>query len=117
MFEYNFNTSFKLLGCAGFAIKKNFYSLFLVGDKAYVRQKARLGKLEKVVIKKLLIDSKTNYRYLPTPLYVDTLNRIWEESELTTKENAKDIALIYWKNISEETKILFEIGTNCFPIE
>lgn len=116
MFEHTFEVKLNILGCAGALIYKNFTTEFIVGDKAYIKQKARLGKLEKIIIKKLLIDSKTNYRSLPAPLYVDHFNRIWEESELLNQETAIDISLIYWKNISEETKALFKTGVYCFPI-
>jgi len=116
MFEHTFEVKLNILGCAGAVIYKNFISEFIVGDKAYIRQKARLGKLEKIVIKKILINENLDQRNLPAPLYSDTFNRIWAESELINEETARDVALIYWKNITEGSRILFEIGSNCFPI-
>ncbi len=118
MFEHNSTGTISILGCAGFFGKRNFFIPFLVGDKAYIKKKARLGKLEPIIIKKIIIKPEENkYRTAPFPMYCDTFNRIWEESELISEETAKDIALIYWKNISEEGRILFEIGQNCLPLD
>jgi hypothetical protein len=113
MYEHQSFGFLKFLGCAGFNFKKNFLVLFVVGSKAYIRKKARFGKMEFVVIKKIL--PQNNNQFQPDVLYVDTFNRIWSEDELLTQENALDAANLYWQNIYQEGRILFE-QNKCLPI-
>lgn len=116
--EYEATGRIRVVGCAGLSLKRNFLTLFLVGDRVYIRKKARLGDIESVVVKRIHRKDPENasrYGIQPNIIYVDTYNRIWEESELLSEENAVDLARIYWQNIEQEGRRLFE-EDGCFPI-
>jgi len=115
--EYEANGIIKISGCAGVGLKKNYLVLFPAGSKAYIKRKARFGKMEFIVIKKI-------YRQTPHNInsgiqveifYVDTFNRVWAEDELLSKENALDLANLYWQNFYQEGRELLENG-GCLPI-
>lgn len=117
MYEHVSSGLCKLFGCAGVSFKKNFLVLFTVGSKVYIKRKARFGKMEFVVIKKIFRQTPqdVNQGIQPEIMYADTFNRIWSEDELLSKENALDAANLYWQNIYQEGKILFE-QNKCHPI-
>jgi hypothetical protein len=116
--QYESTGTIRVVGCAGLSLKKNFLTLFLVGDRAYIRKKARLGDIESVVVKRIHRKEPqfvSRQGAQPNIMYVDTYNRIWEESELLSEEDAVDLARIYWQNIEQEGRRLFE-EDGCFPI-
>jgi hypothetical protein len=108
----------RVVGCAELGIKQNLIVRFLVGDRAFVRRKARLGKMESVTIKRINgVFPKYegfNTAIQPDINYVDTFNRVWMEEELASQENAIDIARIYLENIRQEGLRFFEEG-GCWP--
>jgi hypothetical protein len=119
MFTYEAEGIIRIAGCAGFKGKQNFIVLFLVGSRAYIKKAAIQGKIQSVVIKKinrLMPEMPSRYGIQPEVMYVDTLNRIWAEDELTTEENAVDYATAHWTRISEEGRIMFE-EDGCYPIK
>jgi hypothetical protein len=119
MFDYEAKGTIKIVGCAKITTEKNYIVKFLEGSRAFVRKKARLGKLESIVIKRVRrvpLGSPSRYGIQPEIMYTDTFNRVWEESELISQEDAVDLAMIYWQNISQEGRILFEQGGACLPI-
>lgn len=117
MFTYEPTGEIRVIGCAGFNLKQNFFVLFNVGSKVYVKNKAKSGILESVVIKRLKreIDASHYKGYFPQIVYTDTTNRVWLERELLSEENAVDAAKAYWIRIEQEGRILFE-ERGCFPI-
>jgi hypothetical protein len=108
----------RIVGCAELGIKQNLIVRFLVGDRAFVRRKARLGKMESVTIKRINgVFPKYegfNTAIQPDINYVDTFNRVWMEEELASQENAIDLARIYLENIRQEGLRFFEEG-RCWP--
>jgi hypothetical protein len=108
----------RIVGCAELGIKQNLIVRFLVGDRAFVRRKARLGTMESVTIKRINgVFPKYegfNTAIQPDINYVDTFNRVWMEEELASQENAIDLARIYLENIRQEGLRFFEEG-GCWP--
>jgi len=108
----------RIVGCAELGIKQNLIVRFLVGDRAFVRRKARLGAMESVIIKRINgVFPKYegfNTAIQPDINYVDTFNRVWMEEELASQENAMDLARIYLENIRQEGLRFFEEG-GCWP--
>jgi hypothetical protein len=117
MFEYEYNTKIRIVGCAEIKLKKNFLALFQVGSKVYIKKNARIGEMRSVVIKRFSksLAHSLNVESNPQIMYTDTFNRVWAENELLSEENAADQALLYLKNIQEEGRRLFE-ENGCFPI-
>lgn len=116
--NYEASGRIKIAGCAGIVLQKNFFTLFPVGSKAYIKQQAKKGKIETIIIKrinKFPAYQQPSQRIIPEIMYTDTTNRVWAEYELTTQENAVDFSRIYWERIRQETRRVFEEG-GCFPI-
>lgn len=119
MFDYEAGGQIRIVGCAGLGLYKNYTVLFLVGSRVYVKRKARLGIMEPVVLKRInrtYPESVSSRGIQPSINYVDTLNRVWMEEELLSEENAVDLAKIYWGNIDQLGRRMFE-EDGCFPIK
>jgi hypothetical protein len=119
MFNYEATGQIRLKGCAGLGLYKNYTVLFLVGSRVYVKKKARLGVMEPVVLKRInrvVPESASSRGVQPEINYVDTFNRVWMEEELLSEENAVDLAKIYWGNIDQIGRRMFE-EDECFPIK
>ena len=119
MFDYEAKGSIRIVGCAGFSMEKKYLAKFLEGYRAYVRKKAKFGKIESVIIKRLrrmMPESTSRYGIQPDVMYTDTLNRVWSEDELIFQEEAVDLARLYWENVEQEGRALLEEGGVCFPI-
>lgn len=120
VFTYEGSGRVRVVGCAGLGLSKNFLTLFLPRERAWIRDKAHLGVIESVVIKKintLAPDSMvSDWGSEPEVTYTDTFNRVWIEDELTSEENAVDLARIYWENVAQHARRVFEEG-GCFPIK
>lgn len=118
MFTYDALGRIKIAGCAGVVLEKNILILFPVGAKAYIKQRAKAGKIESIIVKR--INKFPEYqlpsqRVYPEIMYTDTTNRVWAEYELTTQENAIDFARVYWERVRQESRAIFE-EDGCFPI-
>ena len=84
-----------MTGCAGLGLRENYAVLFLVGSKAYVKRRAEVGVVEPVFIKRInrVYPSPVSLRGVAAEInYVDTLNRVWMEDELTDEETATAVA-------------------------
>ncbi|RDJ35506.1 MAG: hypothetical protein DWQ19_11865 [Crenarchaeota archaeon] len=89
-FNYTGSGGLELIGCAGPNNTAIFaYTAFTEGDAVYIRQNARKGQLEKVVIKKINFLSEVRYNYQ------DTFNRLWLELELCNLATAQNLINIY----------------------
>lgn len=110
----------KVVGCAGFSATKNYLTLFAPRQRAWIKRKADLGIVESVVIKKVNTLSPesmvSEWGSEPEVTYTDTFNRVWLEDELTTHENAVDMARVWWENVAQHSRRMFEEGMECYPI-
>jgi len=119
--EYSFEGSgrIRVVGCAGISGKRNFLVLFSARQRAWVKKKADLGMIESVVIKKINTlppeDRLSDWGSQPEVTYTDTFNRVWLEDELTTQENAVDLARIWWENAAQHARRVLE-EDGCMPI-
>lgn len=89
-------------GCSLISFVDILYTTFAQGDVGYNVNKARVGVLEKVVIKKqkAIRNLKTHGKL--TVLYIDTFNALWNESDLVSLSNAKTIAVNYLQGLLED---------------
>lgn len=110
----------RVVGCAGFSATKNYLTLFSPRQRAWVKKKADLGVVESVVIKRINTlrpeEMVSDWGSEPEVTYTDTMNRVWLEDELTTQENAVDMARVWWENVAQHARRVFEEG-GCFPIK
>lgn len=118
----NYETSggtVRVVGCAELGIKQNLIVRFMVGDRAFVKRKARIGTMESIVVKRINgVFPKYegfNTAIQPDVNYVDTTNRVWVEEELISQEHAIDLARIFLENARQEGLRFFEEG-GCWPI-
>ena len=82
----------KVSGCSGVGFKENYLVLFEVGSKVFVKKKIRQKKMEGIVIKRTNVTFPSVWNgVLPVVMYVDTLNRVWEEVELVSEEDALEL--------------------------
>jgi len=108
-------------GCAGFSATRNYLALFAPRQRAWIKRKADLGIVESVVVKKINTlapeDMLSDWGSEPAATYTDTFNRVWLEEELTSQENAVDMARVWWENMAQHSRRMFEEGAECFPIK
>lgn len=108
--QYTSTGGINLFGCA--RIKYSFYYNYKYGENSivFLRYKATRGILEKIAIKKVILQSSYKTGGLIIPLYQDTLNSYYNEEELCTHQEAVDLATAYYENL----KILaLEALRNC----
>lgn len=113
---YTGSGSIRLSGCAIKKIKKNYTILFALGSRVYIKQKAKEGILESVIVKKVNRNTQERFTYsgyLPIITYVDTLNRVWIEDELVTQQRAIDFAKLYWERVQRDAADYLENGQGC----
>lgn len=92
-YVYTGSGSLRVHGCPQITVDQFYDSRFAVGDTAYDRLSARKGKLEKVVIRKIVFRTRGG---LILPLYIDTLNGLYNEIDLVTHDEAVEIAKSYY---------------------
>lgn len=81
--NYTAAGGFDLVGCVEVDTSINVITAYDVGDLLYIVHRAKLGKLEKVAIKKINVINHLIYNYQ------DTFNRVWFEDELCELEAAE----------------------------
>mgnify|MGYP003335257256 CR=1 FL=1 len=89
--QYLGNGEIEFLGCNQPKIYYFVDNIYSIGDLLYIKPKALLGILEKIVIKDILANGE--YPYYIT--YIDTYNWIWNEEELISLETAQNLIEIY----------------------
>lgn len=89
--DYSGTGQIAFLGCNQPKIYYFADNIYSVGDLLYIKPKALLGILEKIVIKDILANGE--YPYYLT--YIDTYNWIWNEEELIRYDIAQDLIEIY----------------------
>lgn len=93
MFSYAGFGTINLKGCAQIVnVTKYYHYNFEVGSKVYILEKAKKGKLEPVVIKKV---RRVNDQFV----YTDTYNGTWMQDELVWEMFAVNLAIQYWENV------------------
>jgi hypothetical protein len=92
---YTGSGSAKVGGCALYSYGIKYYFAHPIGSARYVKPKALKGVLEKVVVKAIRLPKAfdpTRTRMAKygdlSPLYVDTLNALFVEEELISREDA-----------------------------
>ena len=78
--------------CTGYFKKTNIYHKFNVGDLAWLKYKARKGKLESISIKNLIFSGGAYSANQMVVLYKDNNNFLYNPDELVTKNEAVEIA-------------------------
>jgi hypothetical protein len=63
----------------------------------YIKHKAVKGILERIAVKRVILNSGPKTGNQIVPIYQDTLNSLWNESDLITESEARDLALAYWE--------------------
>lgn len=87
--------SISIGGCAIVTVKKYYTTAFAVGSLVYFVPKAKKGILYPVAIKK--IEAIFQSAALPTMLYTDTLNALYNEDELCGEAEAIQYALAFYE--------------------
>lgn len=101
----------KIYGCAVKYFQKNFLVYFGVGERAYIKKKAKNGILESIIIKKINRNTNQKFSYsgfVAQVVYVDTTNRVWLEEELIPQDQAIDYSKIYWQRVLNENQEYIE---------
>lgn len=103
-YSYVSDGGLESFGCA--MIEKSIFAYYKLGERSivYLRHKAIKGCIEKVAIKRVVINNKVG-RYIP--IYIDTLNSMYNEDELITEEEARRLIQNYIdKNRSDIAKAI-----------
>lgn len=119
--EYEPNGFLRIRGCAQIGLQFSYPVLFLVGSKAFIKQKALKGILEYIVIKKSFYRRENPFQSRSLSIgktfyqvsYLDTLNRFWVEDELIFESDAVDLAELFWDRIRYESEYIG--NQTCFP--
>lgn len=107
--DYNAVGSISLCGFAAVGLENKYLVDYSVGDRVYVKRKAKMGVLESVVVKKInrVVSQRSSYRGAETAVsYVDTFNRVWIEDELVPDDEAIDLAKLYWLRAKQDAEAL-----------
>ena len=89
-------------GCVLVTFLDKLHTIYAKGDFAYNVNKARVGVLERVVIKRQRVIQNIKTHGLLTVLYVDTLNALWSDSDLVPFSEAQSLATIYLDGLLDE---------------
>lgn len=87
--------------CAKGLRSRTFTYNFREGSVVFIVEKAKRGIMEAVSIKEVRFISNTKTFAKTIALYVDTLNSLWNEYDLCSEADAKELALLYWMQQEE----------------
>lgn len=90
------------LGCAEVSMKVYYVYPYGEGSIVFLRYKAERGVLEKIAIKRVLIRQNAKTGGAVLFLYQDTLNALFNESDLCTQEEAVAIATAYYEKVQAD---------------
>lgn len=95
-FEYTGEGTIRISGCV--CPTKQVYVLYKwqVNSYVYLKYKALQGIMERVAIKKVIINQSPKTAFAEVVLYQDTLNSLYNENDLITEEEALYYAQLYW---------------------
>ena len=94
-------------GCA--RVQKDIFVFYKWGERSivYLKHKAINGCIEKVAIKRVVINNKYG-KYIP--IYCDTLNSLYGENELITETEARSLVQTY---IDKKNSEIARAARNC----
>lgn len=93
-------------GCGLITYVKSYVTLFGPGDITYNIHKAKVGILERVVVKKQKIINEQRTGGLFQVMYIDTLNALWNEWDLVSHAQAIALATAYYEDLLAEAESL-----------
>lgn len=108
--QYNGSGKIKIGVCTGYFEKTNIFHKFNVGDLAWLKYKAKKGKLESIKIKNLIFNGNAFSKNIMVVLYKDNYNFLYNPDELLTKNEAVEIVKAY---LYEELAYLVEAKKSC----
>ncbi len=91
-----------IAGCVLVTFLDRFHTTYGQGDIAYNVNKAKVGVLERVVIKKQRVIRNLKTQGMFTVLYIDTLNALWNEFDLVSFSEAKVLATAHIEDLLNE---------------
>jgi hypothetical protein len=96
-YSYVGSGTVKTGGCA--IVEKYAYIEYKWGENStlYVKEKAEKGILERVVIKRVILNSNAKTFLKVIPIYQDTLNSLYNENDLIVECDARNLATAYWE--------------------
>lgn len=91
---YTYANSGKVSVSACARVEKRIFVLYKWGERSvvFVKHKATKGILEKVAVKKVFLNFKLGFY---TPIYMDTLNSLYNEEDLINEQEAKSLVQQY----------------------
>lgn len=97
--QYSATGKISIFGCA--KTQKSIYYNYKYGENSivFLRYKAVKGVLEKIAIKKVILQSGRKTFGQIVPLYQDTYNSLYNENDLCTHQEAIELAIIYYQNL------------------
>jgi len=107
IFYYNCSGTIKVSGCS--KMERRIYVFYKWGERSvvYIKPKAIKGILEKIAVKKVILNNKNN-EYIP--IYQDSLNSLYNEYELISELEARNYVQDY---INKQKDILGKSIANC----
>lgn len=118
-FEYEAIGRVRINGCAGTGSKPDYDMMYAVGERVWIAGKARMGKIESVVIKRSgrKMGGRISYSGIDwKTTYTDTFNRVWMEYELASEQEAMYYVDSYNERMSAAIRKKYDEGA-CFPIK
>lgn len=89
-------------GCSISVYVKSYVTMYGAGDIVYSLPKAKRGILEKVVIRRTNVLNTLLTQGAFEVMYVDTLNSLWNEWDLTSHTNALALSKAYYEDLLVE---------------
>ena len=109
---YTATGGIEVLGCASVRATPYIPHQFDIGDILYNCKKAeQKGILEKIKIKRLIYNNNSSTFLHNVVLYVDMYNSLWNENELCTEEEAKELAAAY---LEEQRRLALDALRRCY---
>ena len=103
--QYTGSGGIKIGGCAKTKKTDNIICKWSKNSILYVKYKASKGVLEKVAIKRVLLNSGLKTYNQVVPIYQDTLNSLWNEDDLIVAEEAYNLVLVYQQKKESDAAI------------
>lgn len=119
LFEYEAIGRVRINGCAGTGLRPDHEMMYGVGERVWIADKAKIGKIESVVVKRSgrKMRGRTSYCGVDWQItYTDTFNRVWMEYELVTEQQAMNYVDSYNERMIAAIRKKYDEGA-CFPIK
>jgi hypothetical protein len=115
--SYNYTASgtIRIGGCSDTFLQQYISIRYSIGSVLYLRQKALKGKLEKIAIRDVILPTSLNIwgsnlcnNCNITPIYKDTYNSLYNESDLISYDEAIELATNYliWYSAEVENQVI-----------